>query len=275
MKKLLNTPLVLLVLTGMLVASCDFNDDPSEPNYTIVEEDAEASIVFEDLDNLTLKVLSNSGLSARTAVDIPTGNICESAVVTIDEESKKITVDFGEGCTNSNGVTRKGIIHLTYTAHLLFPGAKITTTFDGYEVDGKKVEGTRTITNKEVDIETNAITLEVTIQNGKVTWADGSSVTVSSEQLRKINLGTQGNYEVSITGSATGRSPSGLDYTSSVTEALIYTRSCLETGVSTPLSGIVSFQFNEIEASVDYGDGTCDKMATVFYPTGSKQVTLD
>ncbi|WPR75168.1 hypothetical protein [Algoriphagus sp. NG3] len=275
MKKLLNTPLVLLVLTGMLVASCDFNDDPSEPNYTIVEEDAEASIVFEDLDNLTLKVLSNSGLSARTAVDIPTGSICESAVITIDEESKKITVDFGEGCTNSNGVTRKGIINLTYTAHLLFPGAKIITTFDGYEVDGKKVEGTRTITNKEVDIETNAITLEVTIQNGKVTWADGSSVTVSSEQLRKINLGTQGNYEVSITGSASGTSRSGLDYTSSVTEALIYTRSCLETGVSTPLSGIVSFQFNEIEASVDYGDGTCDKMATVFYPTGSKQVTLD
>lgn len=276
MKITFNPSFLFLMIFGiMLISSCDMNDEPSEPDLTVVEEDTQVKMAFEDLDNLTLTVLSNSGLSARTTVDIPAGNICEGAIVSIDESAKTIMVDFGDGCTSTNGVTRKGIINLTYTGNLLLTGAKITTSFDGYEVNGYKVEGTRTITNKGVDLESNTINLEVKIEGGKVTWPDDTFVTLTSDQLRDIKLGTQGQYEASITGTATGTSRSGFEYTSSVTEALIYTKSCVESGVTVPLSGILEFQFSGIEASVDYGDGACDKMATIYYPSGTKEVTLD
>jgi hypothetical protein len=277
MKTTLNPSLLLLMIIGIMVfSSCDsMNDSPPVPDLSVVEEDTEVNIAFEDLDNLTLTVLSNSGLSARTTVDIPSGNICDGALVSIDENTKTIKVNFGDGCTTANGVTRKGIVYLTYTGNLLLKGAKITTTFDGYEVNGYKVEGTRTITNKGVNINSNTISLEVKIANGKVTWPDGSFVTITSDQLRDIKLGTQGEYEASITGTAFGTSRYGYLYTTSVTEPLIYKKSCVESGVIVPISGILKFQFRDIEVSVDYGDGTCDKNATIFYPNGSKQVTLD
>ena len=272
MKKLLNTPLfVVLFITGTFVfSSCDSTDNPPVPDLSVVNEDAEVNMAFEDIDNITL-----TGLSARTNVDFPQGTLCDGAMVNIDEENKKITIDFGDGCIAANGETRKGIIYLTYTANLLFPGAKVITTFEDYEVAGKMVEGTRTITNKSVDLENNTINLEVSIQNGKVTWSDDTFVTVSSDQLRDIKLGTQGQYEVSITGTSTGTSRGGFDYTSTVSEPLIFTKTCLESGVNAPLSGIVDFQFRGIEASIDYGDGACDKLATIFYPNGSLPVTLD
>ena len=276
MKKSINPSFVLLMIIGVMVfSSCDKSDSEPEPDLSVVEEDTEVNMAFEDLDNLTLSVLSNSGLSARTTVDIPTGNICEGAMISIDESTKMVKVDFGDGCTTANGVTRKGIVYLKYTGNLLLTGAKITTTFEGYEVNGYQVEGTRTITNKGVDGESNTISLEVKIVNGKVTWPDGSFVTITSDQLRDIKLGTQGEYEASITGSASGTSRFGYLYTSSVTEPLVYKKSCIESGVIVPMSGILMFEFRDIEVSVDYGEGACDKNATVFYPNGSKQVTLD
>ncbi|SFU10744.1 hypothetical protein SAMN04489724_4039 [Algoriphagus locisalis] len=275
--KITSYPSLLAMIMGvMLISSCDnMNDAPPVPDLSVVEEDAEVNMAFEDLDNLTLTVLSNSGLSARTSVDIPAGNICDGAVVTIDESAKTIKVDFGDGCTSSSGTTRKGIINFTYTGNLLLTGAEITTTFENYEVNGYKVEGIRTITNKGFELASNSISLAVTIENGKVTWPDDSFVTIASDQLREIKLGTQGEYEASITGTATGTSREGFSYTSLVIEPLIYTKSCLESGVKLPISGILRFQFRDIEASVDYGNGSCDKEATIFYPNGSLPVTFD
>ena len=276
MKKTLNSTILFLMIFGIiLVSSCDSNDEAPVPNLAVVNEDAEVNVAFEDLDNLTLSVLSTSGLSARTNVNISGSKICEGAIITLDESAKKIKVDFGDGCTSTNGVMRKGIVNLAYTGNLLITGAKITTTFEDYEVNGHMIEGTRTLTNKGASLENGTITLEVTIENGKVTWPDNTFVTLVSDQERIIKLGTQGEYEASITGTASGTSREGLNYTTSVTGALVYAKSCIESGVKIPNSGILAFQYSGIEVTVDYGDGACDKMATIFYPNGSKPVTLD
>lgn len=268
--------LFLFAFVTFAFSSCEsLNETLPAPDLSVVEENTEANMAFEDLDNITLTVLSNSGLSARTNVNVPSSNLCEGALVTIDEETKKITVDFGEGCTSSNGMSRKGIINLAYTGNLLLTGAKVTTTFDGYEVNGKAIEGTRTIINKGVNGETNTINLEVTIQNAKVTWSDGKFLTLTSDQLRDLKLGTQGEYETSVTGTANGTSRSGFEYTSSISETLVYAKNCLESGVAFPLTGIIEYQFRGIESSIDYGDGECDKSATIFYPNGSKELILD
>lgn len=131
---------------------------------------------------------------------------------------KKIIVDFGAGCTSPNGVVRKGKILLSYTgSNFLFPGTSIVTTFEGYEVNGLKIQGTRTITNGGIDLLNSKVTLNVKIENGLITWPDNQTVTYSSTQVRQVSLGSSG-YEVSVTGTASGKSREGFDYTATVLE---------------------------------------------------------
>ncbi|WP_111669140.1 hypothetical protein [Algoriphagus litoralis] len=258
----------------LALLSCESGEDPITPEATLdlVEDEFVINAAYEDLDFLTLDVLQSSGLGLRTTA---TADICANTVVTHDESAKKITVDFGAGCTSPNGVVRKGKVILAYTGtNFLFPGTSITTTFDGYEVDGLKVQGSRTITNGGIDLINSKVTLNVKIENGVITWPDNSSVTYTSNQVRQVSLGS-GGYEVSITGTASGVSRMGYDYTATVTESLIINEDCARSGVFVPSSGILGFTFQGIAASVNYGTGACDKVVEVTYPGGTKELTLD
>jgi hypothetical protein len=277
MKKLLKTygigALTLLVFS-LFSCNSDTEDVLQEPDLTIVEDDYLISQAFEDLDNITLTALDNSGLGARMTKKISISEICETAIATLDETGKIITIDFGAGCTSSNGISRKGKIILSYSGNLIFPGAKVVATFTNYFVNDKKIEGTRTITNTGIDFLTSSISLAVKIENGKITWPDNTFVTLTSDQIRSVKPGNEG-YDASITGSASGKSRDGVNYTTLVIDPLIVKQSCVASGVSVPGAGELQFQYGGVEVTVDYGDGSCDKLVTITYPGGSKEVTLD
>jgi len=270
------TVYAFVAATALFVTGCNSDDDAPmpEPNLTVVEDDISVNLAMEDLDNVTMSVMSNSGLGARTTETIPSGDLCESAEITLDESSKTIIVDFGTGCTSETGITRKGKVRLTYTGNLLFPGAKIVSTFDGYVVNGLAVEGTRTITNKGVDLETNTVNLEVKVGDGKITWPDNTFVTFTSNQSRVIKLKASG-YEGTISGTASGVSRDGNTYTTIVTDPLMVSQECIESGTSIPNSGVVEFKYAGIAVNLDYGSGSCDKAISVNYPGGTKEITVE
>lgn len=277
MKKLLKIARIAVVsLLVFSIYSCntDTEDILQEPDLAIVEDDYQINKAFEDLDYITLTALDNSGLGARIAKDISVSEICATATGTLDESGKKITIDFGAGCTSSNGIKRKGKIILSYSGNLLFPGARVIATFDNYFMNDKKIEGVRTITNTGIDFLTSSISLAVKIENGKITWPDNTFVTVTSDQVRTVKL-TGDGYDASITGTANGKSRDGVNYTTLVTDPLIIKQSCVTSGVSVPGAGVVLFHFGGSEVTVDYGDGSCDKLVKITYPGGSKDITLD
>lgn len=274
MKKLI--PFSLLIILGLSVVlfSCGEGADPapSEPSLNLVEDEFVINAAFEDLDYLTLEVLQSSGLGLRT---MGTANLCAGASVNHNQNTKTIIVDFGQGCTSPNGVRRKGKMTLVYSgSNFLFPGTSISTTFQGYEVDGIKIDGTRTITNGGIDLVNSRVTLRVKIENGKITWPDNSSVTYTSDQTRVVSLSESG-YEASITGTASGVSRDGNNYSATVTEPLIVKQSCVDEGIYIPSSGVLSFTYSLISVSVDYGFGTCDKTVEITYPGGVKEFTID
>lgn len=277
MKKLLSTHgLGVISVLVFFLASCNSDSEEilREPDLTIVNDDYLIAQAFEDLDNITLTAINNSGLGARINTDVSLSEICSSAVANLDEGGKKITIDFGAGCTSSNGITRKGKIILTYSGRLIFPGAKVITTFDNYQVNERKIEGTRTITNTGINLASGTISLAVSIENGQITWPDNTFVTLTSNQVRVVKLASEG-YEGSITGTASGKSREGIDYSTLVIVPLIIKQTCVETGVWVPGTGTLQFLFTGIEVTVDYGTGVCDKTVTIIYPGGSKEVTLD
>jgi hypothetical protein len=264
-------------LIGILVVlfSCELDPEKliSEPDLALLEDEFEINTVLEDLDNVTLNAMESSGLGLRV-MNLTNGNLCSSAVLNHDEGSKKITVDFGTGCTGSNGITRKGKVIFNYTGSFLVPGSDVTTSFVGYEVNGLKVEGSRTLTNTGVNLQNLEISLTVKMQNGKVTWQDGKTSTFSTDQVRRITMASSG-YEVSVTGKGEGKTRGGKSYTAEITEALIVTQACLESGISVPNKGKVNLNFSIFSATVDYGAGECDKKLQINYPGGSKEVILD
>jgi hypothetical protein len=263
-----------LLVFSLFGCNSDTNEVLQEPDLTIVNDDYQISQAFEDLDNITLTALDNSGLGARMTKDISISEICDNAIATLDETGKTITIDFGAGCTSSSGITRKGKINLSYSGNLIFPGAKVVATFIGYFVNDKKIEGIRTITNTGIDFLTSSISLAVKIENGKITWPDNTFVTIASDQIRSVKLGNEG-YDASITGTASGKSRDGMTYNTFVIDPLIVKQSCVASGVSVPGAGELQFQYGGVTVTVDYGDGSCDKLVTIIYPGGSKEVTLD
>lgn len=263
-----------LLAIPFFVFSCNDDKDPvdAEPNVGVVEEDFEINAAYDDADLLTLDILQSSGLGLRTQAD---ADICANAIVTHDEANKKITVDFGAGCTSPNGVMRKGKIFFTYNnTNFLVPGASVLTTFEGYETGGLKIEGSRTITNGGVNIFNKTITLNAKIENGKVTWPDNTFATYASTQSRVITINDE-SYVASITGNAVGKSREGFDYTTLITSPLIVDQECTRSGVYLPGSGEITFSVLGSTLVANLGDGDCDKLAVVTYPGGSKEITLD
>ncbi|MFM8913057.1 MAG: hypothetical protein ACKOE6_09105, partial [Flammeovirgaceae bacterium] len=77
---------------------------------------------------------------------------CATINITLDPTSQPgnpkgvIVIDFGTGCTDSRGITRKGKINISYSGPRWVVGSKIVSSFDNYFRNAVKIEGTHTLT---------------------------------------------------------------------------------------------------------------------------------
>lgn len=192
----------------------------------------------------------------------------------------KIVIDFGTGCTGPNGVTRSGKIITTYTNRLVVPGAKATTTFENYKVNGIKVEGTHIITNNSTPNERifkiEVIGAKLTKPNGN--WSEWNSTrTITQlEGLGTPNFPLDDIYK--ITGSANGKVKRGdllFAWRSEITEPLIKKFTCrwIVKGVIKVIRLNLS-NTSPWVATLNYGNGICDNKAVLTINGVSHQITL-
>jgi hypothetical protein len=264
-----------LIFSSALMISCQDDQNPrnQEPDLAVVQDEFVINSSFEDMDNITLDVMKSNGFGFRT---LGTSALCTGATTSHDLNGKKITVDFGTGCTGPQGIVRKGKIILSYSStNFLIPGTTIVTSFSGYEVNGIKITGTRTLTNTGVDLANSTITVNVKIENGRLTWPDNTFVTYTSNQVRLLKLTNTGGYEAKITGTASGKSRANFDYTATIKDPLVVKKDCVESGVFIPISGVLDFNYRGTTVTANYGDGVCDKKILVTYTGGSKVILLD
>lgn len=194
-----------------------------------------------------------------------------------------ITIDFGTiGCKDLKGNFRKGKILISYSGRRYNPNSSIVTTFDGYQVNNTKIEGSLKVSYSSLSTGEKVIFTE-TLTDGKVTWPDGTT-TVRSESKRvewirnslnplndqwKVTTGDFPNYI------AAGINRKGLVYEMKIIEPLIYTRQCILTSKGTvPVQGIKELLVGSKKITGDYGDGSCDKLVTITVKGKSKLVEL-
>lgn len=181
-----------------------------------------------------------------------------------------ITMTFND-CPGRNGHDRSGQIVVTISAPLYEIGAVKTTTFVDFFIDDVQVNGTKTVTTVAVDPDGNLTlnrtsTIEFIFEgNVKATW------TVDHTMVQTGGADTKFRYDDSweITGTASGYNTRNGEFEVTIIEPLIKAADC-------PwfVAGLKEVKTENGTFRVDYGDGNCDREATVIMPDGTTQTIL-
>jgi hypothetical protein len=262
--------LVVAAITFSL-ASCkkDRADavDEIETTFEISENQAMSDNIDQDAGDVTEESAARNGLLGLANVcGSPTFpnwiGACATVTVTGNFPSKNIKIDFGTGCTGPNGRIRKGIINIVLTDSLYRPGSVATITFDNYFVNGYKREGTIIRTNTTV-LGSGTRSHNRTVTNGKITAPDGRvwthSCNLTITQIAGVLTPCDWTDDVyTIQGTRTVTNAQGRTRTATTQTPLQKKVSC-----SNIDQGILRIEGPNHFAIIDFGNGTCDNLATI------------
>ena len=259
--------IVLMALAAFATtfSSCKKQDE-IEDDFAAEQEMSEhialSEADYNDVGNIVDEAASGEVVSYKTGC----------ATVTHDSTSnpRKIIIDFGTvNCLCRDGKNRKGKIIVSYTGRYRNAGTVITTGFDNYFVNDNQVKGTHTVTNKGLNSQGQPyFTVDV---NGSIELSGGrGTITRTSLRTRTwvagYNTLKASDDVYTISGSAKTVGPKGNESTATIRKDLR-----VEIGCSNIVSGVLDFESsnrpNKV-VSIDYGNGTCDRLAVVTLPNG-------
>jgi hypothetical protein len=240
-------------------------DTPGADDFTSTAEDiGQAEMISADLDNMTSQVTRMSSFTPENTPDPSYDHFGFSscAVVTNDSINHILTLDFGNGCMGHDGRTRSGRVVIASNGTGYFdPGSSWTITFDNFYVNGRHVEGIRSVTNNGLNNAGN-MTWTIDAQNMKITRPDGSWRSWNSVRTREMTAGygdsTWTNDIYVINGTLTGTNSQG-ESINSVLTGITRDHAChfITSGTMTVTPA------SRPTRTIDFGNGTCDDLATV------------
>jgi hypothetical protein len=194
----------------------------------------------------------------------------------------KIVIDFGSGCLGRDGHTRSGKIITEYSGKLTEPGNSATTRFEGFKFDSISVQGTHKITNTTAS-GSNQRQFTIDVTDAKLSKPNGDySMWTSHRVITQIEGNGTPLYPLDdifkVTGSAHGQVKHGdliYGWQSEITEPLIKKFSChwISQGVIKVRRETLSTNSQWV-AGLDYGQGSCDFLATLTINGVSHQILL-
>lgn len=236
----------------------------------------------EEVESTNLKTISKDYLSLFSAFntaseeeitsgdedDLKSAEMWTCLNVTIHENEngdfwpRSWTLDYGEeNCETFSGNTRRGKIHVTLSDWWRNEGSSREIVFEDYYFNDNQLEGVKTITNNGENDEGH-LTFSKGVTGGKLIYTDGSEMKWDCQKVSEL---IEGNDTFrffddvwSVTGSGAGVNRDGAEYTFEITDPLIYQNGCFY-----PVSGVVEIVTEGSSTIIDYGNGECDKVATV------------
>ncbi|MBX9783449.1 MAG: hypothetical protein K2X48_09165 [Chitinophagaceae bacterium] len=296
MNTLSKLTLSFLLFGALLFAACKKEGSNSNNDQTVAAltettvNDTEADDVNDDVFNNTMGISASDagedlGITAGIGVfgrmengeltgRVDSTNRCFTVTVsprTPGVFPKTVTIDFGTGCIGKDGKLRKGKIITVFTNRMSVPGAKATTTFDGYKVDSAAVSGTHEVINNSVS---NSRIFTRNVIAGQITWDSGRWVKwTTSRTITQLEGNGTPLFPLddvfSISGSGSGENSKGNRWSHTILEPLIKRFACRWIS-----KGVVNITFNNRVALLNYGNGDCDNKATITINGITKEITL-
>lgn len=255
MKKVWNTTRQFLLLSAMtlVVFSCSKDDKDSVEQETELST-AEVKTVLE-IDKVSsaadtiVSELFNGSKSGKTAKD----NVCYQT----EYFDTGFSVAFDNCSLEENGEILNGSLSVIYGSDA--ESFAYAITFDNLMVGEIALDGTRSFAiNVKQD---NSIVFDIT-SDMSITMTDDEII---SEKGNKIFTIVAGDSILTLDGDWTVKA-NGNTYTVAISQLL-------ETGFNCGYvsKGLMLLNKNGLEVSIDFGDGSCDDLAELAYPDGTKE----
>lgn len=268
---------ILIACCALLLSfsSCKKEDAPAatDDRETTIELSTDQAIsdnLTEDANDIFMEAATDKGLTGEKPLDpFESLGILGCATVTVTPLQgfpKTIVIDFGAGCTSANGITRKGKINIVLSDSLRKTGSTAVLNFDGYFVNGFHKEGTITWTN----ISTGLVKgWERKVENGKITNPEGKSWTHNGLKnvVQVAGWATPRNLlddVFSITGNSSVTNAKNVTRTSVILEALEKKTIC-----ENITKGSIKLEGPKHTTVIDFGNGDCDRIATISIDGGT------
>lgn len=262
-----------LALLVSLTACNRFNDDLDELQAS--QDNADVQAEFEDVYRMVDEETQSADDLRDPCRPTVTRDTTAGTYFPVT-----VTYDFGAGCTGADGRTRSGQIIVTHTGRYRDAGSVMTVLPVNYVVDGRAIEGTKTVTNNGRNGQGN-LSYTVAIAQGEVTFPDGTSRTLNATWTREWiagegttvhDLGVAGLLDDVwlISGSATGTRRGGQIWSAVITTPLRRELSCQNI-----VSGVVEISPDgRATRTLDYGNGDCDRIATMTVNGNTRTIML-
>ena len=254
-----------ILISGFLLQSCKKdNDTVSAYDQTTAEDIASYNDLSEytdyEIDGYVADEFTGEGADDRGGC--PTVTFAQPK----GTWPNTITLDYSpDGCTKDNH-TFKGSIVIEQSNKMSVVGALRTVTFNNFYVDGVKIEGTRTLTNQGPNASGQPVLVREA--NEIFLFPDGTQATYQTNRTRTLVEGADTPTHLdnvwSIEGTATGTNRKGEDFSATITTPLIKRTLC-----PWVVEGVIEFKNGDKTRTLDFGDGTCDRDATLTLNDGT------
>ena len=276
MSKLIKPTLYCSLASILALTSCQPTEEVEVTDVSLAENDAFAESIDMALENeidyVSFGLPEGNKAEGERFGDRGRGlSDCATVTQSGEEYPKTITIDFGEGCEGPHGHVKTGQVIIELSDVLSNAGATRSVTLVEVTVDGRAVSGSRTTTNQGMN------------EDGHWVVSRSSSMTITDDEVGTLTRTHEGSREwiagfgpeneeapvFYISGSGSIITPEGTTYTKTILSPILVDRTC-----RFPMEGIVEMTRDAETATLDFGSGECDDVATVTVDGTSEEITL-
>lgn len=277
------------IIPALFLLSCDRDEELlgnilTDEQESVVTNDAATDNLSEAAD-YEIDYFTGSDQAIAGAEDVTKGTTIfrpryvdgVGPIVTINPVGysfpKTITIDYGDGVELINGRTLKGVISIVASAPIFTNGATRTVNYQNFFVDSTQIAGEAVRTFSGTDSTERVFT---NVSDLVITFADETVLLRHGQHTRNLAEGFETIFDHSddlilITGSVNYTAEDQTTFGKTIIEPLTKRGGCRYI-----VQGVVEFNYNgEQFAMLDYGNGSCDDVATIIKDGETVQITLE
>ncbi len=264
------------LLATLMFISCEKDESPEvidqEQTFEVVDLQAsdESELITEEVINIGEDVYAADEISLTSRGDYRSDYLpdCVTITTVITNTTREKTIDFGEGCELPNGNVLSGIIYLSYEKDMELAMKTIALSLENFTFNGVAVEGSASIVRMRSNGNGNPQSDANASFSG--TWPDGSTASFTGNRTREwiegFGSGFWGDNVFLISGQSTYTGRLGNVFAKETISPLRRELACRFI-----VSGVLQISRNDLTASLDFGDGSCDAKGLLTYPNGETE----